>query len=347
LFFQRLAGSALPLFWVASLVGGATLWLTRQRSGPPRDATREVLAGWCALSLPLFHSVLQLTINNEPANNNAFVGICAGCAWSLLARASRAGSSIAWRDGSHLRPARPLRFVLAALAVLSVYSVIEGGVIAYQRTLHEFVGASFERRLQLPAASRLEWGEPTRIAPAFCSLVGDLCTTSPEALERDPTDAVLRRRDFEALAAELRRQRQNFFVFPDATILYGLVGRPSPQPLLYFHPEQSFSFADQPNLDRAIVAALQRNQVRLVILERSSFMGTHRLLPSFVCLNRWIVENFEPVAEYGNYRLLGASPQGTTTGFALPAGCEPANRAPHPIRVATKGNTDQLAARDR
>jgi hypothetical protein len=89
-------------------------------------------------------------------------------------------------------------------------------------------------------------------------------------------------------------------------MLYGLTGRPSPQPLLYFHPGQSYSVADQAELDRGIVAALERHRVSSVVLERASFMGTHKLLSEFPRLDAWIVRNFELSEEIGNYRVFDA-----------------------------------------
>ena len=62
------------------------------------------------------------------------------------------------------------------------------------------------------------------------------------------------------------------------------------QPLLYFHPGQSYSSADQVDLDRQIVDALERNQVESVVVERASFMGTHKLLGEFPRLDGWIAD---------------------------------------------------------
>ena len=59
----------------------------------------------------------------------------------------------------------------------------------------------------------------------------------------DPTvgeDAATTGADFENLVTDLRQQGRPFFVMGETTLLYGLAGMPSPQPLLYLHPLQSF-----------------------------------------------------------------------------------------------------------
>jgi hypothetical protein len=132
---------------------------------------------------------------------------------------------------------------------------------------------------------------------------------SGENADRERPFETLPKRDFEAIAADLARRQKNFFVFPDATILYGLLGRPSPQPLLYFHPGQSYAIADQPDLDREIVAALHANAVDLIVLERASFMGTHKLLAGFPELKAWLDRDFQLAAEHGNYRLFERVPR--------------------------------------
>jgi hypothetical protein len=127
------------------------------------------------------------------------------------------------------------------------------------------------------------------------SAAGDASERSREFLERS---------DFEALVAELRSRQENIFVFPDATMLYGLTGHISPQPLLYFHAGQSFLLEDRDRLDQEITQALQKNDVQLVVLERASFMGTHRQLGEFPRLSAWLQSDFQSLRELGNYRVL-------------------------------------------
>jgi hypothetical protein len=310
-FFQTLISSSVPLFMLGSVVGGAALcWLLRPgRSAPPR--VELVLCAWLSLSLPQFHNAFQLTTNNDAANNNALVGVCLAATACLLERARR--RLLAMDETSELQAAVryslrgwPARLGTLALAGFTLYSFGDGLLVARDRNVQEFFGARFEKPLAVAGASRVVWGEPTRITPHFCGNLGDMCKVSGDVADAERPLQFLEREDFERIAHELRVRQRNFFVFPDATMLYGLSGRISPQPLLYFHPGQSFLLSDRAQLDETILDALQRNHVSLVVLERASFMGTHKQLAGFPRLRAWIESEFEPALELGNYRLLQA-----------------------------------------
>jgi hypothetical protein len=262
--------------------------------------------------LPQFHSLFQLTTNNDASNNNAFVGLILVSLCALIAHWLARAPSVSFRESvAEVRVplARPAltRATAAVIGSLALYSAGEGLMVAHGRFVQEFApGAAFDQRLHVAGAERVRWGEPTRITPQFCSSLGDMCKISSASTALDHSYEILQREDFEQVAMRLRERSGNFFVFPDATMLYGLTGRPSPQPLLYFHPGQSYAVADQSALDRTIVAALERNRVRSIVLERASFMGTHKLLAEFPELDAWIARNFELSEEIGNYHLFDA-----------------------------------------
>ncbi|HTV19925.1 MAG TPA: hypothetical protein VMG12_14670 [Polyangiaceae bacterium] len=312
LVFQPLLSSSIPLFGLASLVGLVTVLLMNAGRPASGVATRVALNAWLCLALPQFHSLFQLTTNNDASNNNAFVGLVVVCLIASIAHWLRQAPSVSFRDrGERVRVplVRPgLMLGLGALiGVLTLYSAGEGLMVADGRFVQEFApGATFDERLQVPGAERVQWGEPTRITPQFCSSLGDMCKISSASTALDHSYETLRRQDFEQVARRLRERGGNFFVFPDATMLYGLTGHPSPQPLLYFHPGQSYAIADQAELDRTIVAALEQHHVRSIVLERASFMGTHKLLAEFPQLDAWIARNFELSEEIGNYHLFDA-----------------------------------------
>jgi hypothetical protein len=310
-FLQPLLGSSIPLFMIGSLIGGLTLVAAVIGRPEHRVSAPALHSAWLALALPQFQSAFQLTTNNEPSNNNAFVGICVSSAIALLVRAFRGRVGFHWQDGARrieLDLARRLGFVLVALlSGLAFYSVGEGLIVAHDRFVQEFPsGVRFDERLEVRGAARVLWGEPTHITQQDCAIMSEQCALSDADATAAPVSDVLDRRDLERLASYLDQRAQNFFVFPDTTLLYGLTGRPSPQPLLYFHPGQSFAPSDQPLLDRQIVASLQRNDVTIVVLERASYMGTHRLLSTLPSLRTWIESNFEPAESFGNYRVFEA-----------------------------------------
>ncbi len=317
IFFQLVIPSSVPLFIASSALGLLFLALARSRQDEPPLRRELILCAWLGVSLPQFENFFQLTTNNDAANNNAFVGVCVVAAIVLFSRLVRGDGRLNLDpERNDRRPPLELRLARSSLArisvvvgaVIAVYSLGEGLMIADARNVQEFAaGSSFDRKLDVAGASRVRWGEPTRITPQFCAGLGDMCKISAADSARDHELEHLSREDFESLVRTLTRRGENFFVFPDATILYGLTGRPSPQPLLYFHPGQSFSLADRDELDRAIVAGLERERVSVLVLERASFMGTHKLLSLFPRLNAWVERHFRTVEEFGNYRVLEAS----------------------------------------
>jgi len=312
LVFQPLLSSSIPLFGMASLAGLCTVLLSIAARPAAGISARVALNACLCLGLPQFHGLFQLTTNNDASNNNAYVGLTVVCLAALLVYWLQQAPSVSFRDhGERLQVpfARP-SFAIAASAVIGalvLYSAGEGLMVAHGRFVQEFApGATFEQTVRVPGAERVRWGEPTRITPQFCSSLGDMCKISSASTAIDHSYELLQREDFEQVASRLRQRDGNFFVFPDATMLYGLTGRPSPQPLLYFHPGQSYSLADQAELDRSIVEALERHRVSSIVLERASFMGTHKLLSEFPRLDAWITSHFELTEEIGNYRLLDA-----------------------------------------
>jgi hypothetical protein len=309
-FFQTVVSSSVPLFGFATVVGiAAWCWLLR----PMMRAsvrTESALCAFLALALPQFHNAFQLTTNNDVANNNAFVGVCFVAALALALSARR--YFLDWGEGElsvaarYLASGWPWRIASIALFGCVAYSFGDGLLTARDRNVQEFFGARFEQPLAVAGMERVVWGEPTRITPHFCGNLGDTCKLSDEVARAERPLQILQREDFERVAKELRSRDENFFVFPDATLLYGLSGRVSPQPLLYFHPGQSFLPADRAELDRRILESLKRHHVTVIVLERVSFMGTQRELAAFPKLHAWVASEFESALELGNYRVLRA-----------------------------------------
>lgn len=107
----------------------------------------------------------------------------------------------------------------------------------------------------------------------------------------------------------LRRAGRPFLVFPDWTLLYGVVGAPSLQPLLWFHPGLTYPRGGDPDLDRRIVAELERRGVATVVLEDVSWFGTGRRLAAFPHLAAWIDRRFAESEHIGPFRVLERCPE--------------------------------------
>jgi len=311
LFYQPLTGSTVVLFAFSSLLGVAALWLGRALNLRGRPLPEQFwLCGWLAIALPQFQSLFQTTTFNESTNNNAQVGLCVACALALGLHFPWRELSLGWERADravsmNLLGERLRRVAPVFVTIVVLMSTVEGLVVAYSRTVQEFAdGTTFAHHLDVKGAERVRWGEPTYTRANFCQGAASVCEISPQPNAEHQALDVLRRQDFERVVRTLQERRENFFVFPDSTLLYGLAGRVSPQPLLYFHPGQSFSKADVGRLDAMIVASLEKHQVSLVVLERASFLGTQRRLSLFPKLEHWIRDHFQVSEEFGNYQLL-------------------------------------------
>lgn len=171
----------------------------------------------------------------------------------------------------------------AAVAAPVLAIVLYTGLDAdWNRVMHGFDHTTaFPRTLTTPGMERLRWAQPHEVAKG----------------------AAITADDFEALNRFLASAGGNFFVFPDTTILYGLHRRPSPQPYLYFLEGHSFLPSERDTVDRRTTEALERNNIRTVVLETGSWMGTHRQIERMPRLRAWIDENFAKSAAFGIYEV--------------------------------------------
>jgi len=98
-------------------------------------------------------------------------------------------------------------------------------------------------------------------------------------------------------------QRGRFFVFPEFTLLYGVLGAPSPQPLLWFHPGLTYPHGGDPALERRVVESLDANKVDTVVIQQRSWFGTEKILTDFPKLQHWLDSQFEQAGSIGMFEL--------------------------------------------
>ena len=236
----------------------------------PGQRKNRLLAAVLAPGLVLYQNVFTISTNNHPANGVPFVGIIAAIGLGLTLSSSR-------------RRHRSLRIATSgAMLVLMVVAFFVGAKIAASRDVHGiFQKATFPTYMSVEGLSALRWGQPTRIGKAI----------TPDHIER--------------VVAYLDGRGENFFVFPDFTIFYGLLGVPSPQPLVWFHEGLTYPGADHddPSLDAWIVSDLKENQVRVVVIEQESHFHTERRLEDFPLLQAYLAEHFKLDETIGIFEL--------------------------------------------
>jgi len=265
-----------------------------------RSASREIsqlaLLGFLLAALPLYQNLFIAVTLNEPQNAEPFIGfiLCLLISAVLLLRKLSYSVSFRLKDAALTvgLPSRKVVTILAAAAFLVMIGWVlgEGVNVARFRIVQEFnYDTRFVSRLNVPGLERVYWGEPTQI----------------------PTrngPVVIQEGDFEGLVRYLESRPANFFVAGDATLLYGILHRESPQPLLYFQPGHSFTAEDIPRLDQAILHALQARNIRNVVREEFAFLGTEPAYAIFPHTWAWLNQEFRPARQFGIFKVWERKP---------------------------------------
>lgn len=228
------------------------------------ESNSVLLPAIMSLSLFLYHNIFRITSNNQIENSLPFIGLIAATGLGLLLRAKKFNS---------------LRIIAAIIFVgISIWSLWLGANVAYSRQVHNiFQQSTFPHRLENQKLSALSWGEPTRIK------------------NRIPPG------DINRILEYLKQSGENFFIFPDFTLFYGILDVPSPQPLVWFHPGLTYSRKYDSSLDNWLVADLQKNDVRIIIIEQESWFNTTERLADFPLLKTFIADHFEIEKQIGNF----------------------------------------------
>ncbi|MFM7295671.1 MAG: hypothetical protein ACKO4Q_00375, partial [Planctomycetota bacterium] len=227
------------------------LWRLRPRAS---DAPRAPLAAHAsaALSLFLLFSCLMFIAwtSNQKAIGVPLVFASVGC----FAAACRA-AALALAERGHRRSARIPALLLPFLAVASSYDAAH--------FTREFVAT----RAVNDVAFDAELAERSRaeLPPALSFLRWSV----PKLVAYTPTDLA-------ALVAYLREREGGLLVLGDCSPLYGLAGKDSTFPALWFHPALTFpSTADPrfPAFESRLLANLERHDVRTLVLEPRIWVG--------------------------------------------------------------------------
>jgi len=276
---------------VVFIVGALNLDL---KSGQMR---KFAVCGFLLLSLPLYQNLFIVSTMNEPQNAQPFLGLILALLLSVVLLLRQASFSADIGSGTIRIPVRlptaagSAMVAFTLLSVLAAWVLFEGVQVARYRIVQEFGSTTrFVNRIQAPGMERVFWGDPTLI-PTRTGLVTIL------------------QEDFENVARYLQSRPGSFFVAGDATILYGLLRKPSPQPLLYFAPNHSHTSADIPRLDNAILRSLETHNVQTVVKEQFTFMSTQPVYSVFPQTWSWLTTKFEPVHQFGIFEVWERKPE--------------------------------------
>jgi hypothetical protein len=263
--------------WGSLIVGAAALISHSAKSGRAPLSRRHSLAALLCTYLAAFQHVFINTTLNQPENGLAFSGTVIALAAGLLLSYTPLGRRKAGVASA------------AAMAVFLIFAARTGYRVAMSRDVHEmFRGADFEAPVGIEGLEGLRWAEPNSIRGSV---------VLPEHLV--------------TLHGYLQERGENFFAFPDFTILYGILGVPSPQPLLWFHEGVTYSREENSDLDEAIVTALNRNDVQVYVREQAAWFNTGERLDDFPMLRAFLRTEFVKLGEIGIFSVYERRPRST------------------------------------
>lgn len=258
-----------------------------------REWRRQLLAALICLYCSFYQYLFLFTTKNNPENCLPFIGLIFGIG-AALATCLLADMTIKMqvlKQNIHYPGRSTLRrLAILILALFFFYSLNQGRKAYLSRKVHEvFVRPVFGEPSSIVKLRGLRWGKYTR-ARAHWNYPGRKeYMKSPAVTESD----------FASLLDYLGKKGSHFFVFPDTTILYGLLDATPPQPLLWFDEGLTYPREYDPVIDRRIVKSLEENNVDTIVLEEESFWGTEKRLGHFPLLKSYIDGKFEKVKQFG------------------------------------------------
>jgi hypothetical protein len=170
------------------------------------------------------------------------------------------------------------RIVQYALVIFAIIAGLRSGLRRDVQDLFE--KSAFPERLSIAGMETVRWGRPT-------SVWGN----------------DIKQEDVENLFRFLRSEDQSFFIFPDFTVLYGLLKKEPPQPFVFFDKGLTYPKVYDPEIDQRIANSLEHNRVRIIVLERISFFGSVSRIRDFPIVFNYIKDNFEMIGNIGMFEI--------------------------------------------
>jgi len=247
------------------------------------------LAAFLALGLTAVSAAFVATTMRSPVTAAVYVFLVAGLAQASLGRGpSGAGTAAAdepspGRPPGAAPPPLPARIATAVLAMLVIASAVEA--VRFDLLVDEaragIDAPPAAAAATLPGALRyLRWGVP----PFVHYGSGDLAE----------------------VAGFFASHPGNFWLLGDSSILYGITGRPSVSPVLWFHPYLTVPFAGRQKreeFDRLLRRHLRAYDIRYVVLEgEATQMGIS--LATFPVLKRRVDALRCGEETFGGFRII-------------------------------------------
>lgn len=245
-----------------------------------KDRKNVFVASLACFYLLTFQYVFTFTTKNQPEMEIPFTGLIfalgAGITFSII---DELKIKIFHGERELRLPSKKfLKAILLIFFIVSgIFIAFKGVKVSLNRKAHDiFENSVFESSFSIKELKGMKWGEPTIIK-----------------------GCLIKSEDIEKLISFFKKEKKNFFVFPDFTIFYGLLNSPPPQPLLWFHKGLTYPSYYDKSLDEWIVKDLKKKKVEILVLEECSWFGTFERLDSFPILRNFIKESFKGTKRFG------------------------------------------------
>jgi hypothetical protein len=282
---------------VALIISAAGIFLYCFQTRAARESWRRpFLASLLCLYGIFFQYAFICYTWNQPEVACALAGLLFALGAGILLELVAAATIATGPTPSHgLRIKKTILMTASlVLVILPVtFGLAKTGIeVALSRSVHDGFNKNtrFPRFMSLEKLRDLKWGQPTFIRNEDSTNAG---------VRKE--NAEITEEDFMGVYEYLKAKDRNFFVFTDYRILYGLLNKPSPQPLLEFHKGLSYPSKYDPAIDQAIVDALEKNQVHIVVVEKVNFFGTK--LADFPRLENYVRDHFSETKKIGIFSI--------------------------------------------
>lgn len=248
---------------------------------------QRLVASVVAVGAFAYQNLLTLTTLNDKLSTAHYLGLIVAVAGASLVTLT---SELTLKPRAVETPVTLPARTVAARFLMGLYVsaiVVVAGIgldDSFDRHVHDiFVESRFEGHCEVPLLNHVVWAHPTQYG-----------------------GREIRCDDLTELVRLVQSEAGNILVIGDWTILYAMTGRPSTSPLLWYHRGLTYPKQYDPALDRWMLRKLRTDDVRIVIVQQSPFMGE---LSDFLSrsprLQRYLNENFERrylVGEFEVYR---------------------------------------------
>lgn len=269
---------------VAATVALVVVRALRGRGAPADGATRALDAAIVGFLLVFVCILFVAHTSNQPLNGFPYLfaslGLVHAGARELAQGAPRLARRMSWIG-----------------AVLVACALVDAARFNVRVNATRRVNDLFFEPAVADAATR---NLPRELAFLRWSLPGHYATSAAE---------------FSRVVRFLGRQRRDFLLIGDMSILYALTGKPSTTPMLWWHPGLTMPQPDDPAWDefeRRLVQPILDGRVQYVVLE-GAHTWTHRELALYPRLRVEVEQRLRGQYPFGFFTILDFSPE--TTDF--------------------------------